>query len=944
MEQAITLEDVTRAWEARDPGLADLMVRLVLQRDPRQEVRDDAITWERVWRKQQGKAFLKLDPEVRRQQRRADWRALEAADAEVALPDRLRLHEVLMALWEEGSPWARDQLVRAFERLPLRWGPWRAMKRIFKEAEARSDWAMYGALTARLDAEYTQWRLRGEVRRATLRYLVRRAWRTLRQLGMRMPSVYPDAAVEVLRHYPAHASLGRSWVANHIFFHELSGAYNRSRFLRTAYQGGAPKLEHRAFAEAWRRSPRPLFGLLESAESDTVRSFAAEALKADFRTQLRDVEPSWVVRLIRVRSAAVDRFVVWLLDNVPRFEPSAFRTLGLHDAVLELLEAEAPEAADWAARYARTHGRDLPVSRLVQLANAEYAEVRKLARDLLRDRDPRSEVGLAAWGRLLGTAHAHKLATEAIQEHFGARELTLDWFRERLLSGERQVVQFAQQLLPKVHPAAQVPLSFWVSVLDHERLDGNAVRLVRSALSQRDLGPLEEDVLRRAVLNPVSRSLVEEWIREGRLPARRLGVAFVKALAYPPSWDGDAWIAQLRGSDRGWAQELDFDHGRAAWALQLLGDPRAFTGEEIGVSWLLDMVRRSEPVFHDFAVATLTRSFAPGEFAPEGGGAEAGALWLFERATAEGPEDDPIRKFALHYLRLHHPVVHQQETDQPLTVGLELPAGFVSYGRARALVGDERAPVRKLGLAWMKVELAAWRPSPNDLVDLAEIPHDDVHDFLVLALTAEEKQEHRLYRLDPAALEADAVYRMCESLDGRARALGMRLIGLHSRLAVPEELFRLTESPDRTVRAFVVRQLWARYRHGAATAAFQPPPREGEAPPPPSPEAWPANPADIRAFLRRTLFGIPPSRLPKGGRTEGLRKIPARQAKLSLIEVCRDLALEDRDFATRVSPLLREFLDSRGRAESAACLVALTRIQHRWGDVGGVAAAGGRAS
>ena len=51
-----------------------------------------------------------------------------------------------------------------------------------------------------------------------------------------------------------------------------------------------------------------------------------------------------------------------------------------------------------------------------------------------------------------------------------------------------------------------------------------------------------------------------------------------------------------------------------------------------------------------------------------------------------------------------------------------------------------------------------------------------------------------------AALTADAVYRFCESLDAETRALGMRLIGLNPRLAIPEELFRLTESPDRQVR------------------------------------------------------------------------------------------------------------------------------------------------
>ena len=364
-------------------------------------------------------------------------------------------------------------------------------------------------------------------------------------------------------------------MANHIFFHDLDGAYNRSAFLRTRYaRGDVPGLQHRAFAAAWQRTPRPLFGLLEQAGSDVVRSFAAEALKSDFRTQLREVEPAWVVRLIGVRSAAVDTFVVWLLQNVPRFEPGAFRTLGLHDAVMTLLDSSAEPAASWAAEYARTHGRDLPLRWLIRLANSDHAAVRELARALLQDRDPRDEVGLEAWGELLGTSHGHELAVQALQEHFGARELTLPWFMERLLSGNRQVIDFASNQLPKVHPDAQVPTSFYAELLDHPRVDNAASKVAVRALTQRDLGDVSVDVLRRALLNSMSRSAVQRWVRDGRLEARQLEVPFLKALAFHVAWESDAWLTTLRGSERKWAQRLEFDESLSQWVLNQLADAR----------------------------------------------------------------------------------------------------------------------------------------------------------------------------------------------------------------------------------------------------------------------------------------------------------------------------------------------------------------------------------
>ena len=60
-----------------------------------------------------------------------------------------------------------------------------------------------------------------------------------------------------------------------------------------------------------------------------------------------------------------------------------------------------------------------------------------------------------------------------------------------------------------------------------------------------------------------------------------------------------------------------------------------------------------------------------------------------------------------------------------------------------------------------------------------------------------------------------------------------------------------------------------------------------------------------------------------------LAPLPARKAKLSLIQVLRDLALEDLEFAEGVLPLVEEFMKSSGQSEKAACLVAATRIRMR---------------
>src|SRR5207244_1106182 len=119
-------------------------------------------------------------------------------DAEVSLPDRLRLHEIILALWQDDSVFARTCLLKVIVGVPLVYGPWRALKRIFKEAEAKGDTEVYGALAARFDMARASGR--HGVSAATLTYLVRRAWRYLRRTGVSLPVAYADTAADVLAH------------------------------------------------------------------------------------------------------------------------------------------------------------------------------------------------------------------------------------------------------------------------------------------------------------------------------------------------------------------------------------------------------------------------------------------------------------------------------------------------------------------------------------------------------------------------------------------------------------------------------------------------------------------------------------------------------------------------------------------------------------------------
>ena len=1096
----VRLDDVRRAWEARDPDLVRLVGMLAEQpdRDPQAPpVRQGAPTFDRFLAEIRTKAFHKKPADEQAHYRIEQLKALESPTAEVPLSDRLRLHEILFALWADNGPFARRCLLETIATVPLTYGPWKALKRIFKEAEARGDTEVWGALAARFDAGFAA-RGQSAVSKHTLGYLCRRAWRMLRRTGQTLPAVYPDVACDVLAAYTDETNWNDTWVANHVFYHE-AGDYGRSTFNYSYYKSPPGTLtKHRAFAEAWQRTPRPLFDLLERARSDKVREFAATALKTDFRATLREVEPAWVARLVGVGSAAVDEFVVWILGNVPKFEQSAFGALGLHDVVLRLFESSSEAAAAYAAGYARTHARDLPVDRLIRLANSPHDPVRKLAADLLGSRDPRKDIRLEVWGRLLETEHGYALAAAAIRKHFGAKELTPDWFKDQLFTENDEAFEFLTGLLPQIHPFQKLGADFFADLI--ERVDRKppdtsyaADQVADFALEQLarfDVNALDVEFLKRLLVNSNTRGTALGWIDEGRLNVQTLPPEFFKLLAYHPAWEGDPWVADLKASGRRWAKELAFDEPVADRVLAWMRDVRRFAPSALGFEWLMDLVARSESRYHDFAVEVMIKAFVPADFAPKqaaaapaeapakgkkaaaaklavdlkgasfvftgklatmtrkeaedkvaaangtnfdavssklhylvigdegsplygagkkgskqlkaegvnaGGGnikiisetaflkmlaggpqetsadaTAAGLQRLWEMATAPGGVAAPVAAFARKYIRRHHPDIALAETDRPVDPGAEVPPSFLSFDRVQPLFGETRKPVREFALELARWEFARWAPSAESIVRLSELPFPDVRQFVATALLADDAPEHRRYRIDPGVLTPAAVYSFVESAEEQTRELGMELIRRQPRLQLPEELFRLTESPDRKVRAFVIKALRSLYADRGITRNWKPAPpppqptvgasakkaasqalaiQQRGSGPPTRPEHLPAEAAHLRHFLRRILLEIPPGRLPpskldgqdgeeseddKTAKAAGgngtaqlrLKPLPSRRAKLALIETIRDLALEDAGFAAVVLPLLEEFLSARGQSEHGAALVAVTRIRH----------------
>ena len=149
MAAQITIQHLRDAQQARDPEFVELLTRLLTQVVDEPPRREGAYTFDDFLAEQASRAYRRKSLEEKSQFRMEKLAALEADDAEVPLPDRLTCHEIIVELWNSDDIYSRDCLLRIIAEVPLVYGPFKALKRIFKEAEAKDDTEVYGALAAR---------------------------------------------------------------------------------------------------------------------------------------------------------------------------------------------------------------------------------------------------------------------------------------------------------------------------------------------------------------------------------------------------------------------------------------------------------------------------------------------------------------------------------------------------------------------------------------------------------------------------------------------------------------------------------------------------------------------------------------------------------------------------------------------------------------------------
>jgi len=895
----IELSGLQRRARSGSPDLAQAVIAFLAQPDPVPEgpIPVGAVTLQQMLA-QVGYTALRWVPKKEKRERiLTAWKTYLAQQVPPPLP-RLALAELLVEAYERGSDASRAAILALTKSAQPRYGLWGGLKRIYKRAEATLDAELFGALAWSFDHWYAQ-RNGLEVSAGTLLYLRRRAWRFLRDLGRAVPVLYPQFAAEVLRHYHASTRVEGTWIAMHVFDDQ------RGRFDTRSYKGRLPAdlTKHRAFSDAWRRSPDALMLLLESCHHDAVARFAIQSLRADFPERLRAVTPAWLARLARRDLAAPHEFLVETLQGAAQFHPSKLRALGLHEAALALLTSPSPKARAYAIEYARAHASDLPAARIVALyETCSHADTRAWCAATLQAASPRA-LGFATLLRLLNQRETMAWAKKQLDEGFDRDELAEPFLRDALFGTHAERGWFVAYQAAHWKKGELDP-GFWMRSLDDVR--------------SRDNYPATQAAVQALATYPVA-ALPAGWLLD--------------ALARPFGPTVAGWIGaaeSLPGLDVERVKGMVFNAALRPTALAILGNAKLVKARDLGLPWLLALARRADPSLHDFAHRYLLANMKPEDFA-DPPSADAGAARLVELALAE-KEPEAIRAFAQTYLRCHHPTVGRE---QPETKSYRLtPALSRSHFPAARIFNalwDHRSDVRRFAVTIARADLREWGYLPR-VYELAESEHREVRAVAYDALLkAGESGAPTSSTLKVADLDAARVFALTESRKKATREVAMEMIRRHyARLGGPERLAWLMESPEREVRLFSVRLLWERHRPTHLPTGWTP--RRKGATAVVDTERF-GDVEALRSFLRRTLYGLPPGRMERRDDDHKQRHVPASEAKRNVIAVLRDMGVEDADFARLVAPVLEEFTGSLALGEWQACLQALVQLRAAHPDV-----------
>ncbi|MDG1481758.1 MAG: hypothetical protein P8R54_19340 [Myxococcota bacterium] len=902
----LSAEGLSSAFKRRDPRMAEYLVKLVIL-DPApagflDAVKEKKPNYFKFLRELTGQDWTRRidakDPTLPGQpgysrrhrttviaeQHGETWKELEHADRLEILPDRLGVWSVIEQLYADPSAWSRSALLAIIESVPLKWGPWRALKRIYKAAMLDQDWEIFAALIVRCDREVSRGDIRSDlslraplvpnddnvleslyvswgnkpvstrsfywndsrsrardVSVRTLEYLLRRTQRFLLELARAQPTAFAPIATEILIRYSSNSRCNQAWL-----------------------------MEDK---ELWVHSISPLMRIVELSANNRILEFAFSILESRFREQLKVADSAWITRLALSERRTSRRMAVrWFLEPLCGHEQGRFHEVGLQRAVVAFLDYNDETSSGderWSSwseqRWHRSWNSDagdtmwpvlarqfaldyikgsyaviasaLPLEKVLWLLRNKNQAYRDVGEFLLYPGEGDSPYGdqltLSVWTELLEDSTTFDFAARAIRTKFSGVQLTAAWYAERLLSTHSAVRELATSLLrdETKFRADDDWRSFHMTIARSHKAQADILQRSLYQLSRKDddghadIDDLPATFFRALLTHPSCHTSVIDWVDGGRVPLAHLSTAFLRELSAKAEWEEHGWESFLEEERIEAHEKLGYLSAVGTAARRWLINEASLS--DLGVDWALARVERFESSYN-FVRDLFRRDVTFSQLAAEGGTSTDGVHAILDKIIAQKDASSTQANFYKKFLLLRHPLA-RRDTDPnlpPLSDDLTLPRTALTFARFSEMSADERAPIRALAMTLGRYEMARWTETePLSFSTLKPLVRDAFHDvrqYIVTAMTNPRRPESRI-DVSLETFETADLYTWCFDARRDLRELGMQVIlQLPERFGQPAQLLQLSESRDRRVRELVISVIWRQFRALEVTSGWKP--------------------------------------------------------------------------------------------------------------------------
>ncbi|MEC7984652.1 MAG: hypothetical protein VX278_05780 [Myxococcota bacterium] len=782
------------------------------------------------------------------------------------VPERLKLGEFLLFLYEEKAVFAQEQLVAIMKDIPLKWGPWQAFKYILKRGLMDQKWSLYAVL-------YDRWtKLSPEL-------FSTKTWKIMRYSFPKtlLPMDMKDVNWNNAGLFKSRSKVNEVTTESYLFLEKMFAKQHirqwsvlseetkedilieillQLRSFPTRYTRNFSKGLWVKWAEelSWTSRSAPLMRLFLDAKDPKTSDWALNKLINHHRSTLVNLSPSWIVEKGTDKRSpnSIKKFIVhWFLDPITDIPKADFISQNLHKVILAFIDLNTDNNAAYGSRalaytcdfirqFMYEMAPHISLDKVIWMLRSRNTSIHELGLWLLfpegEKKSPFAEqMDLDFWTGFLGDARLHDYAVKAIERNFSKNSLHKEWIRNRLYARDERVRELAMSYIEEgrhahgidwfdvylenlfEYPAGQRvanTLSAWAwNALSKKDAQGNALSQRFSGLHYRRLLLHRDKKLAQVAFSAYQ----NEQILPEQVP-----VGFLRSL-----------ISNQEYKTREWSPYVEIDSYKQVcsslsrelktFAQTTLSNREDCTIEHLGAKWVLkhrngrreyafvaELFQSSFPIYQ---LGLLSSKKDEPSLSPTNEQIRTSIQTVFKLIDEEWNQKSSVCIFWRTFLKNRLQRYRDHHQLEPLAQECIIPPELFPFDWFKEQIGSQEVQKRTFAIHIAELYLADWiqKEETFGFIELGELlfsPHNDVADF-ILRCIENPSSKHSFINTRAPDFTPEDLFSYVFSENPVSRKRGMQLIQSDPEaFAQPDKLILLTQSSDPFVRASIVSIMW----------------------------------------------------------------------------------------------------------------------------------------